>query len=748
MFLYGSKLPENPTFAPNLRSEQEQEERVSTQVGDLYRATRDLQLYRDNSNAEELATTEAYERRNKQIFDATGVQLTNPFLAPAAQSLLPGGLGEIGGGWGPKTRDYRGEAVADWEKRVADLQRERPELADRIGADRPIRQDALDVTRSAERNAEQLRTDDLGFGQRLATSLGGGVTGMVRDPLQVATLIAGGGWNAGRTVAARVFGTMLTEAAINAGVEGAVQAASQSWRKEAGVEHGLTPALKQVGIAGLFGAGFGGLMQGGAEVFRALGKAAPEEALQRFASGQAQPSDLDTIAAALGRPLDPETSRVAQLAIEQDELDRVAFGPAPDDIEPARAERLAADALRDAENPREAPMSAEMQERFEQIDRILRNEAPLGKRPRQPESLIRFLARDGIKDEAGAMSAMGLRKRFIPGRGRLVRESGLSLDYARERAAEAGYFNDLYGSAEEAVARSTPDDLLRAIDEEVAGTPRYSIQEDGERMAEVEAFQSREENQLRYRRVLEDIDAARVEMELGAVHDRIMSRAARLVDDEVDAYDALERAFEEDYRAFIDAPDLAERAPADDPDFEIPFFPEETGTRRQARGDAGALGADDGRRHEGTDAGTGEQLQDPRSVEAQAGSAGLRASGATPEPGTPQAGDLADLALVEARRPNSESTPAGEQTLIDGVAPVSTRERLEAEGAKPMRGGESALPDGGLFDDTARNQLDIWDAIPAARTADGEVAHITHASMLDDAERSDFFGDLIASCKD
>ena len=57
----------------------------------------------------------------------------------------------------------------------------------------------------------------------------------------------------------------------------------------------------------------------------------------------------------------------------------------------------------------------------------------------------------------------------------------------------------------------------------------------------------------------------------------------------------------------------------------------------------------------------------------------------------------------------SEPTPAGEQTLIPGVRPVSLRDRLALRLAAPMapRGPQKPL-DIGLFDEDARNQLSLF----------------------------------------
>jgi len=68
---------------------------------------------------------------------------------------------------------------------------------------------------------------------------------------------------------------------------------------------------------------------------------------------------------------------------------------------------------------------------------------------------------------------------------------------------------------------------------------------------------------------------------------------------------------------------------------------------------------------------------------------------------------------------HSEPTPIGEQTLVPGVAPVSTRARLEARMAAPMLPRRPQKPpDLGLFDLAARNQLDLFGSAAAARDAD------------------------------
>ena len=57
----------------------------------------------------------------------------------------------------------------------------------------------------------------------------------------------------------------------------------------------------------------------------------------------------------------------------------------------------------------------------------------------------------------------------------------------------------------------------------------------------------------------------------------------------------------------------------------------------------------------------------------------------------------------------SEPTPEGEQTLVPGVCPIGTRQRIEALIAAPLTPRVPQKPlDIGLFDEDARNQLDLF----------------------------------------
>ena len=64
----------------------------------------------------------------------------------------------------------------------------------------------------------------------------------------------------------------------------------------------------------------------------------------------------------------------------------------------------------------------------------------------------------------------------------------------------------------------------------------------------------------------------------------------------------------------------------------------------------------------------------------------------------------------------TEPTPIGEQTLIPGVRRVSIYERLMVLAAQPLGPKKSQKPcDLGLFDEVARNQMDLFSPNPPTR---------------------------------
>lgn len=78
-----------------------------------------------------------------------------------------------------------------------------------------------------------------------------------------------------------------------------------------------------------------------------------------------------------------------------------------------------------------------------------------------------------------------------------------------------------------------------------------------------------------------------------------------------------------------------------------------------------------------------------------------------------------ELAQEPQFEPGAEGKP---QQLIPGVEPVTGRERAELAAGKPLQGGTAAPPEGGLFDEVARNQQELFqrDLAPMFRSAVAE----------------------------
>jgi len=66
-------------------------------------------------------------------------------------------------------------------------------------------------------------------------------------------------------------------------------------------------------------------------------------------------------------------------------------------------------------------------------------------------------------------------------------------------------------------------------------------------------------------------------------------------------------------------------------------------------------------------------------------------------------------------KPQAETTPEGEQTLVPGIRPITQRDRLDLLMAAPLVPRREQKPlNIGLFDEAARAQGDILDFIRAA----------------------------------
>lgn len=300
-------------------------------MGALYRSADDMQHFVDNTFAREDAATEAYRRRIEKIHEATGVQLRNPM--ETARTAAVAGFGQVLDPFGA-TESLETDAareLRDFNEQLADLKAQYPQHAALF--DQNFAPEIATLVQDTDRQRREAEAggEDLTGLSSIGAGFAGAARGMLRDPLQVATLFFGAVPSASRTVAARIGQTALQEGVINAGVETAVQTRAQAWRAENGLESGVLPALKQIGLTGLFGGAFGGLIAGGREIARAMRVTDPAEraAFERLATGEATAADYRRVAERMGLTPDELEARTLDVARAQNGLDDAAFGDVP-----------------------------------------------------------------------------------------------------------------------------------------------------------------------------------------------------------------------------------------------------------------------------------------------------------------------------------------------------------------------------------------------------------------------------------
>jgi hypothetical protein len=232
------------------------------------------------------------------------------------------------------------------------------------------------------------------------------------------------------------------------------------------------------------------------------------------------------------------------------------------------------------------------------------------------------------------------------------------------------------------------DALIEAIVQEAGGRPAY-------RTAEAEAAAARltdlEDNFARIRR---DLDAASdaegvPEMEFNGPF--IARRQEG--EDELARADMVERTVN-DFADQMDTP------PSQEVRYDAMGYLAETGGNVEDALTRAMMDAIE------RDFDAGSQAPTARGAEAlPAGSADARAG--RPERAAAEDAGI-DQGVARVDGPGSERTAAGDQLLTPGTAPVSQRQRLEAQQNAPMRGGD-ALANDGLFDLNARLQRDMFD---------------------------------------
>jgi hypothetical protein len=283
---------------------------------------------------------------------------------------------------------------------------------------------------------------------------------------------------------------------------------------------------------------------------------------------------------------------------------------------------------------------------------------------RKPQTLRAFLkTHGGVRDQGGELRSADLHREY-PG---LINKNGMPLDRARELAAEAGYFSE-HGAPEDALASTTVAHLVDALQER---EPRHS-ERDAAELQDAKLKAAHAAHREEVRTWAKTIDHRLDEEGEPPIDAELRDYAAEMLADgrasSVD--DAIEHA----------AIELYERD-------------------QERRHLEGAENAGDVGEYQGEhpfDVGDGERPGGEGAV----GSA-LEARG-----------------TGGAAAHETESGPEGtRQTLIEGVKPVTDRDRIAAAAAKPLRGGNRDLQHEGLFGDGQRQQ-DMFASAPRRSLAE------------------------------
>jgi len=333
-----------------------------------------------------------------------------------------------------------------------------------------IQEQKKDRARAAINSAAEISSKATTF-DSIAGGLIGGLGGAFTDPINIATLPFGA------TSGMGILKAMKAEALLNAGVEAVEAPFVSKWQKELGFKYGIGDSAIDIATAGAGGAAFAGIVRGARPALEALGRGINKTTqytkerslpiLQKIADSEILPTKIKDAAKYM--------SRVAH--IDEEIPNRQAInGEIKTSIDPqeiAQHRQVLQDTQDSFDNYREPIYDKQVvgnvkdysdAELFDQYKAV---SAELNQLP-NPKGLLQFLKETGgIKDEAGELANYGITTKSYPG---LLQKEGQnnSIDYARERAVEAGYLPE----------ETTTSDFLEAIREDYVNRNVFS--EDGQ----------------------------------------------------------------------------------------------------------------------------------------------------------------------------------------------------------------------------------------------------------------------------
>lgn len=477
-------------------------DRINAAQGRLFTAARRSQELVESWGSQSNAIAEAYDNRIETVRRVTGVTLENPernayYKEAEADYRLLRDQGTI------SLHDVQnGETFASrrielqravFNRKVDELAQSQPDKASALVFGQSITEQANAIARAARAEVDNARKD-VGGVAGFMTEVGGAMAGLGRDPANFAALFAGAGPGTASNVLARLGQVFLREGAINAGVEALQQPSVQAWKRELGLQHGLEPALENVGIAFLFGGAIGGGVQGLREAFGGAAARlsdADRTALGNVLRGEATAAEVEQAAKAMGVELDDAAKADLALAGRFGADDATLPEP-PAGIARGDHNEALADAVRLAEDPDAPPPVAPLS--ADRMQGVLRERPALLPYADEPPQTVLGLAalRDDVWRAVQAGEIDPVHASWV---GRMAPDAPeshgsllLALKTAQpETVAEARLvIRDAMASAER--YSSAQASILGAIDD---GLDRLARQSDPELFAAIDAVERR-----------------------------------------------------------------------------------------------------------------------------------------------------------------------------------------------------------------------------------------------------------------
>jgi hypothetical protein len=344
--------PDPGSMTDRLSAWKQQQDTDGAQLDGLQEASRRNVWYNSSFNSHELALADAASDRIRVLKQATGQELENPFSGGyeiEARARYRDELGHFPDGTNAEDRRtmlQKRMAVFDDKMQALKQQYKIPDAGVSLDTQaKLLANQAIDDSTREWQNAK-------GTVLPLMATIVGSLQGSIRDPIQVAGLLATGGAVKATTTLGAIAENAIRQGGLNAGLALVSQPAVQKWRADRGVESGVVPAATDVGMAFLFGNAFGAAGQTlAASLGRAGGRASgvTAETLQKAISGDPE------AAAIVARHLPDEQGTVLRAAIASEAADRRGMPKPPPGVAPEQAAQTFREALRHAEDPTNNP---------------------------------------------------------------------------------------------------------------------------------------------------------------------------------------------------------------------------------------------------------------------------------------------------------------------------------------------------------------------------------------------------------